>query len=67
MAIEAIELIGFLLILLIGDLITNRLWGTGEIVAGLTFKELFDIGDALLVGCFTVRGCLRLFGIMKEP
>lgn len=67
LAIEAIELLGFLAILFLGDVVTGHFWGESEIIAGLTFKNLFDIGDAALVSCFVIRACLRLFGIMKEP
>ncbi len=70
LVIEFVGLIGFLLILWVGDWVVHALWGpvlllehgTGE---GIPVKWIFDIGDIALVFCFTARSCTRIFGIIE--
>jgi hypothetical protein len=68
---DAINLIAFLTILKLGDILFDRYWGPEAMLlehSYVTFrmKWLFDVGDMATVACFTVRSCLRMFGIIKE-
>jgi hypothetical protein len=69
--IEFVGLIGFLLILWAGDWAVNALWGPSLLFEhghseGIPVKWIFDVGDIALVLCFTVRSCMRIFGIIEE-
>jgi hypothetical protein len=60
--LESIQLIGFLVILKMGELFVRLLF-RDALVFGLFPKGwLFDLGDIGLVACFTWRAGLRLLG-----
>jgi len=68
---DAINLVAFLTILKLGDLLADYYWGTNVRLfengpgSGLPMKWLFDGSDIATITCFSIRTCLRIFGIMK--
>jgi len=69
---DAINLVAFLTILKLGDLLVDYYWGANARLfenvpgSGLRMKWLFDGSDIATITCFTVRSCLRMFGIIKD-
>ncbi len=69
---DAINLVAFLTILKLGDILVDSYWGPNAKLfesgpdSGLRMKWLFVGSDIATIACFTVRSCLRMFGIIKD-
>ena len=62
MLIEFINVVGFILILFLGQLLVHWLFGGKKLFDLFPTEWLFELGDVGLVTCFSIRGCMRLFG-----
>ncbi len=60
--IELVQVIGFILVLFLGQLLVHSLFGGKKLFDAFPTEWLFEAGDVGLVACFSIRGCIRLFG-----
>ncbi|NYF51201.1 hypothetical protein [Tunturiibacter gelidoferens] len=61
--LEFIQLLGFLLILKVGEFLVGLLFHSAFVFGRFPKEWLFDAGDIGLVACFSLRACLRLLGL----
>lgn len=58
--IDLLQLIGFILLLWIGELLVNKTVGEVLLFDKYPVRWLFHASDVGLVTCFTIRACRRL-------
>jgi hypothetical protein len=59
--IEFVGLIGFLLILFVGQRLSHVLFGDYRVWGRFPLEYVFDLGHVALVVCFSTRACIKLF------
>lgn len=63
--IDLVQILGFIVILYIGDFAVHLLFGEAKLFNEFPTEWLFQSGDVGLVICFSLRGCLRIFSLLR--